>query len=208
MITIEEYRKKVKTKRRQLRNWVWFFVLVILSITTTLVISKIESNKSTYLSQNLVIKDNEIIVNITDLDLSTPEMVISKIFESSKGDFSNKNVRILLNSKLISYYSLENPEISVLNAKREQNLAMNVSLNLLKEGFNIRNYGNYETMEKSIILNRTPNISLVSKLSDKLKITNVSNFIYTPLLKDNLAGIIVILGKDFDLEKIKGGSPK
>lgn len=208
MITIEEYRKKVKTKRKQLRNWVWLFGLFILSIITTILLSQTKSDKHTYLSQNIVLKDSEIIVNITDIDLSIPDVVLSKILESSKGKFSNKSVKILLNSKLISYYSLENPEISVLNAKREQNLAMNVSLKLLREGFAIRNYGNYETIEKSIILNRTPNTTLISNLSDKLKITNISNFIYDPSLKDNLAGIIVILGKDFDLKKIKGESPK
>lgn len=208
MITIEEYRKKVKTKRKPIRNWVWFFILIILSIITTIIITKIQPQGSTYLTQNIALRSNEILINITDLDLSSPDTIISKILEFSKvNSLTNSTVKIFLNSKLISYYSLEKPEISILNAKRQQNLAMNVSLTLLKEGFSIRNYGNYNTVENSVILNRTPNISLISKLSNKLGITNISNFIFDPSLKDNLAGIIVILGKDFDLKNLKGETP-
>lgn len=208
MITIEEYRKKVKTKRKPIRNWVWLFILIILSIITTIIITKIQPQGSTYLTQNIALRSNEILINITDLDLSSPDTIISKILEFSKvNSLTNSTVKIFLNSKLISYYSLEKPEISILNAKRQQNLAMNVSLTLLKEGFSIRNYGNYNTVENSVILNRTPNISLISKLSNKLGITNISNFIFDPSLKDNLAGIIVILGKDFDLKNLKGETP-
>ncbi len=201
MITVQQYRKKVQAKKRKLRNWVFIIILFTLSVIFVNVFVNLFTSKTTIIMDNATYKDNEILVNLTEIDLNdkTPEIVIKRIEELQKiTPSTNVKVKIFLDSKIIAHYSINSPEISILNAKGENNLAMETSIKLIKHGFNIKNYGNYvSNTEKSIILNRTSKHDTLKKLSEVLKITNISNFVFEESLKDNLSGIIVILGKDY-----------
>ncbi|MCX8029075.1 MAG: LytR C-terminal domain-containing protein [Brevinematales bacterium] len=199
MIDIYSYRK-LKLKKKKVRNWVLLALILVTSFITLALLSSISSNSFQSSYHNIVVSSNTIIVNLTKLDLdSTVWDDISKHI-NSKDSF----VKIIMEGNVVAYYSCTNPEISVLNAKKEQDLAMNVSLHLLRKGFNIKNYGNFPlTLENSYILNRTPNKEVVYAISKILKIKVVSNFVFDENLKDDTSGIIVILGKDFDVKRME-----
>ncbi|MFN4244955.1 MAG: LytR C-terminal domain-containing protein [Brevinematia bacterium] len=206
MITVQDYRKRVKTRKRRFRNWVFVAIILILSILFVDILVNLftlKEQKNLVTVENVTYQDNEIVVNITDLDLDKESFYnitrrISKLHKTTKS--TNTKVKIFLNSKLVAYYSLDSPEISILNAKGQNNLAMETSLKLIQNGFNVKNYGNYfQKVEKSFIMNRTPNHELVKKLSEYLKITNISNTIFDKSIEDNLSGIIIILGRDYNL---------
>lgn len=202
MITIDEYRKKINTKRKKLRNWVIFTLISLFAVSFVLLLSLVIKQNSKLHHENNT-NDKELSINLTEIDINNNcyDKVISEITKISQvSSLKNIPVKIFLEGKLICYYLLNSPDVSVLNGKGENNLAMNVSIKLLKEGINIRNYGNYvSNIEKSIIINRTPNHHTAKLISDKLKIPTISNLIFDKTLENNLSGIIIILGRDFNL---------
>ncbi|MEN2998624.1 MAG: LytR C-terminal domain-containing protein [Brevinematia bacterium] len=206
MITVNEYRKRSKPKKKQLRSWVSLLFIFILSAILVVLLSSLTNNRTTISFNNIFLRDNEILVFLTDTDTKNSflfDYVTNKILElSQKVSSTDLVVKMFLDSKLISCYSFSSPDVTVLNGKGENNLAMNVSITLIREGFRVRNYHNYiSNIPKSIILNRSHNDKLVKEISKTLGITNISNFIFDESLKDNLSGIVVILGQDFSLRR-------
>lgn len=202
MIKVEDYRR-TRFKKRKLRNWVFLALILILSFIFVALFSDTESNSITSKYPNIAVEGKDIVLNITSIDINF-EQIIRKVEEVAESLGKDVNVKIYLDSKLISYYSLQNPEISILNAKGEKDLAMNVSLFLIERGMNVKNYGNYTSeVRNSLIINRTPNRKVLEELSKNLGISIVSNLFFEPSLEGELSGIVVVLGKDFELRKLK-----
>ncbi|MCS7298354.1 MAG: LytR C-terminal domain-containing protein [Spirochaetia bacterium] len=202
MIKVEDYRR-TKFKKRKVRNWVFLALILVLSFVFIALFGNTENNSIISKYPNITVEGKDIILNITSIDTNF-EQIIRKVEEVAESLGKDVNVKIYLDSKLISYYSLQNPEISVLNAKGEKDLAMNVSLFLIERGMNVKNYGNYASeIGNSLIINRTPNRKVLEELSRSLGISMVSNLFFEPSLEGELSGIVVVLGKDFELRKLK-----
>lgn len=206
MIRVEDYRKNQK-KHRKLRNWVIVAIISILAFLSLSLIIKGINTKHFELPNDVIINGNEVILNFTELDLRNgkPESTIMKIQGIIlKSEIKDPVIKIYLQGKLTSKYHLEKPEITILNAKGEKNLAMDLSIKLLKKGYNIENYNNYnKKIEESIIVSRIPNDEIIKELSSITKIRKTTNCLLFEGSENQTSGIIIILGKDFNISQVE-----
>lgn len=202
MIKVEDYRR-TKRKKRKIRSWVFLASVIVLSFVFVLLFGNTEKNNTISKYPNITVEGKDVVLNITSIDTNF-EHLISRVEEVAESLGSDVNVKIYLDSKLVSYYSFRNPEISILNAKGEKDLAMSVSLFLIEKGMNVKNYGNYiSEVNNSLIINRTPNREVLEELSKSLGINTISNLFFDASLEGDLSGIVIVLGRDFELRRLK-----
>ncbi|MGB9620999.1 MAG: LytR C-terminal domain-containing protein [Brevinematia bacterium] len=206
MIKVDDYRKKTK-KPKRIRNWVLVGLIFLMAfISTTFIIKNTKTTKF-ILPNNVIVNESEVILNFTHIDLESEKVntIINKVPEIvSYMKIKKPTIKIKLNGELVSRYLLEKPEITILNGKGEKNLAMELSIKLMNKGYNIENYDNYpKIIDKSIIISRIPQKEITENLIRITKIKETTNSIIFEGVKNKTAGIIIILGKDFNLSQVQ-----